>query len=213
METKTTCPSCKRAMVSGTQDDKQVYACLHCNKIVGMVTTQFWGNTSVSTSKKRPGEQLLAKSSLDAVRTPQKQEKACLQVELPLPPRELSPNASRPGNWWIKSKAAKEYRATCGMLLWQAREKDGSILFPNGCILTYEWYCGGNRKGDGLLRIRDEDNSLLAAKRIQDSLVDAKYVCDDSAKFVSIKEVKLYRKKEEHQGRCCIVLTIEAKES
>lgn len=133
-------------------------------------------------------------------------------VTLPLPPKELSPNAGYSGNWWIKSKAGKKYREDCGMLLWNARDKTGGILFPNGCTLTYQWFMGNNRKGDGLLRPTDIDNAISSAgKKIQDCLMDAYYISNDTAKHVSIKEVQLYRTKKEHQGRCCIVLTIEPK--
>jgi crossover junction endodeoxyribonuclease RusA len=39
------------------------------------------------------------------------------EIELPWPPKELSPNASGQGKWRRKSEAAKKYKNECALLL------------------------------------------------------------------------------------------------
>lgn len=97
-----------------------------------------------------------------------------MNVTLPWPPRELSPNAR--GHWSKKSKRAKSYRLTCMLLCLQA-----SLKAPPGRIgLRLEFVPPDRRR-------RDDDNMLASFKSGRDGIADALKV--DDHRFVTILSV------------------------
>ena len=91
-------------------------------------------------------------------------------IELPWPPKELSPNARV--HWSKKSKAAKKYRAACHVLCLQA-----GVKAPVGrAFLALEFVPPDRRR-------RDDDNCLASFKSGRDGLADALGI--DDSNFVT----------------------------
>ena len=135
-------------------------------------------------------------------------------VELRLPPRELSPNA-RP-HWTLKSKAVKSYREECASTFRLANLP----RFISPVIVHLEFYQFRNpalkvlRPRKGVYEFpfaisRDEDNARASFKSGQDSMKDAGVIPDDGRKNVRSGSCTLYSTQKEHQGRTCLVVTIE----
>lgn len=91
-------------------------------------------------------------------------------IELPWPPKELSPNARI--HWARRSKIAAKYRADCHVLCRQsgAKAPEGRIL------LSIEFVPPDKRR-------RDDDNCLAAFKSGRDGLADALGI--DDSRFVT----------------------------
>ncbi len=139
-----------------------------------------------------------------------------LQIIAPLPPRELSPNFS--GHWSAKARAKKAYREAGFMAAFGIHNTpEWEPVRP--IVISPEFYCGPSTFGGSLGVIRtnlyrptDPDNANASLKSLIDGLIDAGLVPDDSAKWVSLENPKLYRKKKEHQMRSEVVLTITQQE-
>lgn len=141
------------------------------------------------------------------------------EVNLPLPPLGYSPN--RRGTWgkWAGERAA--YRRDCRELLNKAFGRPCTWIrnyrFYAPITVHVDFYMGKSVLAsagvpDGLVRPRDCDNAIGCIKGVLDSMRDACLVNDDSAKFVSIGTVNLFRTQAEHGGRCGLVLRIECAE-
>ena len=93
-----------------------------------------------------------------------------MTVDLPWPPKELSPNARV--HWTKKAKAAKAYRLECFILA-----KAAGITAPEGKILwTVEFF-------PPTRRAYDDDNLLARMKSARDGIADALGV--DDKRFVT----------------------------
>ena len=131
------------------------------------------------------------------------------QIELPLPPRALSPNFR--GHTRARAPWVRKYRAACGMLLRKAQI--GPL--PTPVTLHWDFYyasrktASGQRINDNCFRARDEGNALGSVKAGIDALADAGIVPDDSKKYVRMGSVTLHSTAKEHKGRTGVVLTIE----
>ena len=89
-----------------------------------------------------------------------------MQVILPWPPKELSPNKRI--HWAQKSKIAKQYRHACHMLTKQA----GMAVDWDGDIhLSIMFYPPDRRR-------RDDDNAIASFKAGRDGMADALGVDD-----------------------------------
>lgn len=87
-------------------------------------------------------------------------------IELPWPPKELSPNARV--HWGKRSKLAKTYRETCRLLC-----KQTGVTAPAGrALLVLEFVPPDRRR-------RDDDNMVSSFKAGRDGLADALGI-DDS---------------------------------
>lgn len=87
-------------------------------------------------------------------------------LELPWPPKELSPNSRT--HWAKRSKLAKAYRSACHLLCKQA-----GLTAPEGrSLLVLEFVPPDRRK-------RDDDNMLSAFKSGRDGLADALGIDDN----------------------------------
>lgn len=91
-------------------------------------------------------------------------------IELPWPPKELSPNARI--HWAKRSKIAAKYRADCHVLCRQAGFKA-----PEGKMLLILVFVPPDK------RRRDDDNCLAAFKSGRDGLADALGI--DDSRFVT----------------------------
>lgn len=87
-------------------------------------------------------------------------------IELPWPPKELSPNARV--HWSKKIKAAKRYRADCYLLT-----KASALSVPEGDIILSLEFVPPDR------RARDDDNCVAAFKAGRDGIAEALGI-DDS---------------------------------
>ena len=96
------------------------------------------------------------------------------ELNLPWPPKELSPNFR--GHWTKVSKAKKEYRAACG---WQAKEQGLKPATTDRLHLSLTFY-------PPTKRAFDLDNCLARMKAGLDGLADVLGV-DDKHWSLSIK--------------------------
>lgn len=84
-------------------------------------------------------------------------------IELPWPPKELTPNARRRNHWRVTQRHAKQYRADCAWIV-KANRARGTLL-----SVTF-------RPPDK--RRRDDDGMIGAFKAGRDGVADA-LGCDD----------------------------------
>lgn len=97
-----------------------------------------------------------------------------LMITLPIPPKELSPNARV--HWAVKAKHAKASRQIAAMLGKQA----GSPKYTRANVRIV-WYKPTKRS-------RDSDNSLAMCKSFCDGLADAGIIKNDSGfRFMPIE--------------------------
>lgn len=99
---------------------------------------------------------------------------AGITIELPWPPRELSPNART--HWGRKSKIAKSYRFACGTLT-----KAAGFKAPEGKLYFWVTFCPPNR------RSRDDDNLLASFKSGRDGVADGLGI--DDKNFVTTIDI------------------------
>jgi hypothetical protein len=74
--------------------------------------------------------------------------------------------------------------------------------------ISAEFYCGPNLGRAKLYRPLDTANAIGSLKACVDGLVDAGLTPSDSHQWISWGDVRLLRRKAEHGGRCCVVVTI-----
>ena len=91
-----------------------------------------------------------------------------VRVELPLPPREVSPNAR--GHWAKKNRAVRKYRETACVLAMRALWGYSPEWHRATMQATFYWPDK---------RRRDRDNAEASLKPARDGLVDAGVLSDD----------------------------------
>lgn len=91
-----------------------------------------------------------------------------IEIEIPLPPKELSPNAYV--HWRAKSKAKKEYRRS--VLYFAVAAMGQKTLNLKECRIQAKWVFTKNAR-------RDRDNLLASLKTAFDALTLAKVLTDD----------------------------------
>ena len=79
-------------------------------------------------------------------------------IELPWPPKELTPNFKRRKHWRVYQPVAKQYRTDCAWLTYLARVR--------GTLLSVTFYPPDRRK-------RDDDGMIGAFKAGRDGVADA----------------------------------------
>lgn len=99
-------------------------------------------------------------------------------IELPLPPKILSPNGAQ-GRMWVKAKAKKWYREGCYYMALQAMPKGWAAIRVE---LDVEYRCSGTSEG---YAPRDSMNAMAAMKAGIDGLIDAGVAPDDSNAHLS----------------------------
>lgn len=110
------------------------------------------------------------------------------EVDLPLPPKMLSPNVS--AHWAVKARAVKKYREDCGVLVKMAMRKAKALSSgpAERAVVDIEYRC--HRESFGYAA-KDTQNAISALKAAIDGMVDAGVVKSDSAKRVSWGSVLL----------------------
>jgi crossover junction endodeoxyribonuclease RusA len=116
-------------------------------------------------------------------------------VELPLPPRELSPNVRL--FWAIKAKATKAARSEAWYWFRQAKPANWE---PVPIRIDVEYNCPKQATG---YRPRDSMNGIAAMKAQIDGMVDAGVIPDDSCKWLSWGSFTLTR-----AGRAGVRITV-----
>ena len=125
-----------------------------------------------------------------------------LTLTLPLPPKELSPNASSPWNpkaKWFRIRARKDYRELIYVCACQSTP-DRRTLLNTKVRMTETYRIAGKRK-------RDVRNLFAAFKAGEDGLVDAGIIPGDDDSVLEHGAPKIQRvsgKKDE-----CVVVEIE----
>lgn len=131
------------------------------------------------------------------------------RVELPLPPIDCSPNRGA-AHWAIKHKARRSHAASCVRALKAA----GIPPLQTPIRVHLAFYLCRPTDTLGKFRVRDlyfprdRDNAIASAKGAQDALKEAGIIPDDGARHVEIAPPDLFTRREEHQGRTCLVMTI-----
>lgn len=117
-------------------------------------------------------------------------------ITFPWPPSALRPNASSPGNWWNKSKAAKAYKGDCITVCRAAKIKQFKIdpLRPPHVTLSFMFCPPDKRK-------RDLDGMLSSVKQLIDAISEE--IGIDDAWF----ELKLRRGLPIKHGQVQVQLT------
>lgn len=92
-----------------------------------------------------------------------------LVIELPLPPKELSPNARV--HYMAKSRAVKRYRQRAMLEAMAAQGRNVRAWSRATCQATF--YHSTNRR-------RDKDNALASIKAGIDGIADARVIVNDS---------------------------------
>lgn len=140
-----------------------------------------------------------------------------LVVSLNLPPVECSPNPKRAISWRRKSTAVKKYR---GEVAFDAGIAKIASLWPvqppARVRVSLDYYTARPKPGTaaaffaaGRYRPLDSDNAIAAAKSALDGLRDACVIGADTSRRLQIGHVRIHSRKDEHQGRAALVLTIE----
>lgn len=110
-----------------------------------------------------------------------------ITFQVPLPPRELSPNTYK--HWRIVSQAKKAYRRDIGLEAIQPLR--GFLSDKVGLSLAF---CVKGARGMAY-QPRDEANALSAFKAGIDGLIDAGLCEDDSRKYLHICSVSIDSKR------------------
>ena len=116
-----------------------------------------------------------------------------ITLTLPLPPKELSPNARVP--WYVKSRAIKAYRYEVAIealrqapLRWMSPPVEGPGVLPP-ITADVEFWHATNRK-------RDEDNLRASLKTLWDGLVDARFLPGDDMSVFRLGKLECYSVKD-----------------
>jgi Holliday junction resolvase RusA-like endonuclease len=96
-----------------------------------------------------------------------------LFVVLPLPPRELQPNAARNVHWARKARAVRNYRGEAKLAAEAARRQAGMVGSWSAATVQVIAFFRDRRR-------RDRDNLIGALKAAFDGLADAGVVANDA---------------------------------
>lgn len=107
-------------------------------------------------------------------------------IELPFPPKELSPN-SRP-NRWEKAKAVREYRTAVGWMAAPTGRYRATLTPPVSAVVTF--VVPTRHK-------RDLDNLLAMLKPAWDGLVDAGVLTGDDSERFSVERATIESRYDE----------------
>lgn len=114
-------------------------------------------------------------------------EALAVTFQVPLPPRELSPNGRE--HWATKGRATAGYREYVGWEAQQARKRARLVeQLPRVRISLV--FCTKEAKGR-FYQPRDIGNGVAAFKAGFDGIVDAGWMQDDSRKFLELGRVEI----------------------
>lgn len=116
-----------------------------------------------------------------------------LVLQLPLPPRDLSPNRTRNVHWTKKAPQVADYRQS---VMVDALNVIRSVGWeaPERVSIGLVWCLKGGRKA-GLYCPMDADNAVGGSKTLFDGLRDAKAIQDDTWAHMKLAEVDVDRER------------------
>jgi len=120
-------------------------------------------------------------------------------LELPFPPRVLSPNARV--HWRQKAAAAAEYREQCGWAAKEAVQRVGRLEPPVHADVTFTLPSR---------RRRDADNLMAMLKPAWDGLVDGGLLQDDRVGMFELGQPKVRYDHELYAPAVTVVLRCSA---
>lgn len=122
-----------------------------------------------------------------------------IQIRLPYPPKELSPNSRV--HWRTKAKHTAEYREACGWAAKEAMQKTSGVFPIAPPVAAYTIYYEHDR------RRRDPDNHAAMLKAAWDGFKDAGLLVDDSADKLTIAPPVFYLTGRSDQRRVLVTLS------
>ncbi len=125
---------------------------------------------------------------------------------VPLPVYGCSGNTVK--HWRVRQQARKQYRTECFYTYKEAKLPKMEGL----CWISLTFYNGPTKPGDRRYRPRDESNGIEAAKSLQDALVDAGIIQDDTRKYLRQGPVEILGTKKEHGGRAGVLVKLRGEE-
>lgn len=108
-------------------------------------------------------------------------------IELPLPPKTLSPNVRC--HWGAKAQATASHRFDCGVL---AKAQLPREWKPRAVTIDMEYRC--SRGSHGAV-VKDRQNAISATKALCDGLVDAGLIPNDTKRWLDWGAVTLITRK------------------
>lgn len=121
-------------------------------------------------------------------------------VDLPLPPKSLSPNARV--HWGVRAKATKIYREACYVLFSIAKPKDwkaGQVWID----MRYQAF-----RGCGGYHAKDQANAQSSTKALIDGMQDAGVMPSDSHKWLRWRKFELVSRERECKGVHGVFVTV-----
>ena len=135
-----------------------------------------------------PVQKSPARAPLDARRASRPDSRVSyLDVQLPLPPKQLSPNATC--HWAAKARATRLYRQACWAAFQQAKPK-GWTQVPIEIDVSYR--CSAKAIG---YAPKDIGNAISSLKAAVDAMQDAGVIPNDSKKWLAWGQVSLITRK------------------
>lgn len=120
-------------------------------------------------------------------------------IELPLPPKVLSPNVTG-AHWGTKKRAIKRYRQTCWALALQASPPG----WARGSVeIDMHYRCSRNAVG---YVAKDTANALAAMKAGIDGLIDAHVAIDDSKHYLTWGALSLLTTKSDRGDGVTLII-------
>lgn len=104
-----------------------------------------------------------------------------LVFRVPCPPSDLSPNMERNLHWTKKREAVKAYKELGRWHCLAAMQSKG-FKTSQKVRVSYVWH-KGKKRGTGFYRPKDDRNAIASLKALDDGMVLAGLVPDDSAKY------------------------------
>lgn len=132
-----------------------------------------------------------------------------ISIELPLPPRECSPNWR--GHTKARARAVARYRGDCLILYRQARipALQTPITLQLEYFLARPKTFADRYMASSLYFPLDDDDAIGGFKAGRDALIDARIIPNDSRKHVRLAPVIWHTTAPDHQDRRCVVVHME----
>lgn len=133
---------------------------------------------------------------------------AALVFNVPLPPRELSPNMARNVHWAMKNKSVADYKEHCFVNASEAARRAGWVT-PHLARVSLEWHLDDRRhpiekSSNRIYKPRDPDNAIAASKAMFDALTESGVIVDDTWDHIEIGRIS-----STHENGPYVVVTVE----
>lgn len=114
-------------------------------------------------------------------------------IEIPLPPKELSPNGGH-GHWAARARATKAHREVAWWKAFSVLTTNRMARCTTKAIISVEYRC--SKGADGYVA-RDVQNAIIALKAAIDGLVQGGILVGDSKAFLEWGRVELVTTKSD----------------